>query len=135
MACDKGQIPYNGKCYSPADFQKVLNQATGIATNQGGTKSSTPSVSNDKQDTKAGGFDWVAVLSILASAAPAVISASKGNNSGTGNNNAYNSAYNNTGDDSPRTQNDESKLPIWVWGIIGVVIAVVIYLIFSKRKQ
>ena len=131
--CEKGQIPYNNKCYSPSDFQKVLTAATGVATNQGGTKSSTPSVPTDKKDDKKSAFDWVAVLSILAGAAPAVIAATKGQSPNPAYSGEGSPNYGNNGGTPPKEE-DSSSIPIWVWGVVGVVIAVVVYLIFKTKK-
>ena len=129
MACDKGLIPWNGKCLTPAEF---IKESTG--GNKGG--STPPSTATKPTDTKAtdkkGGFDWVAVLAILAGAAPAVIAATKGQKQDS----AYsNPAYQqNDGSGLKPPSEDSASIPVWVWAIAGVIIAVVLYVILRPKK-
>lgn len=131
MACEKG-IPYNGKCYSPADFQKVLNESIGVVKNQGSTssKNSAAATTTDKKDEKKG-FDWLGVLSVVLGAAPAVIAATKGG-SNTTYDPAYDPAYNRR--NSTNEEPDTSSTPIWIWGVIGLVVAIVFYLLLRPKS-
>ena len=123
MACDKNLIPWNGKCLTPAEF---IKESTG--GNKGG---STPSTTDTKATDKKA-FDWVAVLAILAGAAPAVIAATKGQKQDS----AYsNPAYQqNDGSGLKPPSEDSASIPVWVWAIAGVIIAVVLYVILRPKK-
>lgn len=123
MACDKGLIPWDGKCLTPAEAIKAAT-----TMKNGSTAAKADNKATDKK-----GFDWVAVLAILAGAAPAVIAATKGQKQDS----AYsNSAYqgNETGGNGNVPKADSASIPVWVWAIAGVVIAVVLYVILRPKQ-
>ena len=135
MPCESGKFPYKDKCYTVAELEKAFKTATEIAKNGGNTSSSTTKTPTTPTPQKQTAFDWgtaTGILAILAGAAPAIISATKGQTQ------PQQSQYlpqsgSSGGNDSNTGNANNTGISMWVWGGIGVIVLATLYFIFRKK--